>query len=71
MDEYKNLENISKSLSAILMVLVEFRDSERKNHKGPKIEILLTEAGFRAQEISKIVGKNLSAVQKTIQRGRK
>lgn len=72
MNEQKNLENISKLLSAILVVLVELRDERAKadNKKGRRIEILLAEAGFSGPEISKIINKNLAAVQKTIQRGR-
>lgn len=73
MNEQKYLENISKSLLAIVMLLVELRGTQTKTEskKGRKIEILLTEAGFNGPEISKIINKNLAAVRKTIQRGHK
>lgn len=69
MDEQKYLENISKLLLAILMILAEFREKSGGNKKGRKIEKLLAEAGFNGREISTIINKNLSAVQKAIQRG--
>jgi len=54
------------------MLLVEARESNSKDvDKNQKVEILLAKAGFKAPEITKIVNKNLSAVQKAIQRGRK
>lgn len=74
MNELDTLKNIEKTMSVILMLLVEMRESSVKevdNDKNRKIEILLAEAGFKGPEITKIVNKNLAAVQKTIQRGRK
>jgi len=74
MKEIETLINIEKSLSAILMILVEFRDNilkETGNGKRRRIEILLAESGFKGPEISKIINKNLAAVQKAVQRGRK
>ena len=71
MNEPQVLENIEKSIFAILMLIVENRESNGKEvDKRRKIEALLAEAGFKAPEISKIVNKNLAAVQKAIQRGR-
>lgn len=74
MSESETLKNIEKLLSAVLMILSEFREKTSKdadNDKGRKIEVLLAEAGFKGPEISKILSKNLAAVQKAIQRGRK
>lgn len=74
MNEQETLKNIEKSLSAILMILVEVRENSLKevdNENGRKIELLLAEAGFKGPEIAKIISKKLAAVQKSIQRGRK
>ncbi len=74
MNEAETLKNIDKSLSAILMILSELRENTLKDmdkEKSRKIEFLLAEAGFKGPEISKILNKNLAAVQKSIQRGRK
>jgi len=74
MDEQETLKNIDKSLSAILMVLVEMREKNLEDmdkEKVRKTEILLANAGFKGPEIAKIINKSLPAVQKSIQRGRK
>ena len=74
MNEPETLKNIEKSLSAILMILVEMRGNSVKevdNGNSRKVELLLAEAGFKGPEIAKIISKKLAAVQKSIQRGRK
>ena len=72
MNELQTLKTKEKTTLAILMLLVEARESNSKDvDKNQKVEILLAKAGFKAPEITKIVNKNLSAVQKAIQRGRK
>ena len=72
MNELETLKTIEKSALAILMLLVEARENDGKSvDKNKKVEVLLAKAGFKAPEITKIVNKNLSAVQKAIQRGRK
>lgn len=74
MDDKETLNRIEKSLTAILMLQVEKRDTElgRQNKDTAKnIEVLLAEIGFNGPEVAKIVNKSLPAVQKAIQRGRK
>lgn len=74
MNESEILKNIEKSLFAIILILSEIRDNVLKNAdsiKGQKIEVLLAGAGFKGPEISKLLNKNLAAVQKAIQRSRK
>lgn len=73
MNEIETLKNIEKATLAILMVLVDERISKEKDMDKDKrkTEILLADAGFKGPEISKIINKNLAAIQKTIQRGRK
>lgn len=74
MNEAESLKNIENATLAILMLLVEIRENLQKEtdkEKIRKVEVLLAEAGFKGPEITKIVNKNLAAVQKAIQRGRK
>lgn len=74
MNDTEILKNIEKNLSAILLLLIEtreFRLSDVDNKNTKKIEVLLHEAGFKAQEIAKLINKNLPTVQKTLQRSRK
>lgn len=74
MSEHETLKNIDKSLSGMLLILIELRGKLLEgvdNKTGRKIEVLLAEAGFTAPEVAKILSKNLTAVQKAIQRGRK
>lgn len=74
MDNLETLKNIEKSLIAILMLLVETRETALVNMDkkiARNIEVLLAEAGFNGPEIAKVVNKKLPAVQKAIQRGRK
>lgn len=74
MDNLETFKNIEKSLSAILLILIEIREStgnDSDKDKGRKIELILAESGFKSPEIAKMLDKNLAAVQKSIQRGRK
>jgi DNA-directed RNA polymerase specialized sigma24 family protein len=71
MDDSKTLKNIENRLSAILAILAvaAFGNSEEKRSVKP--EIALHNAGLENSEIARILGKQLSAVQKTIQRAKK
>lgn len=63
----------AKVMAGVLAMLVAERE-ERMGDDGSgqvKTEILLRNAGFAAPEIARIMGKNVEAVRKTIQRGRK
>jgi len=62
-------------MAGVLAILVAERE-ERLNgtddkNKAAKTEVLLANAGLSATEIAQLMGKNLAAVRKTIQRGRK
>jgi len=64
-----------RALAGILALLVAERE-ERLNgvdeaRKALKTELLLVGAGLGAPEIARLMGKNLEAVRKTIQRGRR
>jgi DNA-directed RNA polymerase specialized sigma24 family protein len=64
-----------KALAGILALLVAERE-ERLNgvdeaRKAAKTELLLAGAGLGAPDIAQLVGKNVEAVRKTIQRGRR
>lgn len=67
--------NPSSVMAGVLAILVAEREerlngSDEKN-KPAKSEVLLANAGLTPNEIAQLMGKNLAAVQKTIQRGRK
>jgi DNA-directed RNA polymerase specialized sigma24 family protein len=62
-------------MAGILALMVADRD-ERLSHNAngkdaPKTEVLLAGAGLDAGQIAPLVGKNVPAVRKAIQRGRK
>lgn len=62
-------------MAGVLAILVAERE-ERLNgtdekNKPAKTEVLLANAGLNAAEIAQLMGKNLEAVRKSIQRGRK
>ena len=71
MDDSQTLKNIEKRLSALiaLTALSSFGTAEERSKIKP--EIVLSNAGLENAEIAKILGKNLAAVQKTIQRAKK
>jgi hypothetical protein len=74
MYEEDTLKNIEKSLSAILMVLIESRENSVKQDENGtllKSEILLQNAGHSSKEIAVIMSKKVGAVIKTLQRSRK
>ncbi len=65
----------AKLLAGVLAMLVAEREerlygSDEKT-KPAKTELLLFNAGLVPNEIAQLMGKNVAAVQKTIQRGRK
>jgi len=65
------LKNIENRLSAVIALLSfqTFSSPEEKEKLRP--EVLLASAGLSNVEIAKILGKKLSAVQKTLQRSKK
>jgi DNA-directed RNA polymerase specialized sigma24 family protein len=67
--------NPSAVMAGVLAVLVAERE-ERLNaadekNKPAKTEVLLANAGLTPGEIAQVMGKNVAAVQRAIQRGRK
>lgn len=67
--------NPSVAMAGVLAVLVAEREerlsgTDEKN-KPAKTEVLLASAGLAPNEIAQLMGKNLAAVQKAIERGRK
>ena len=71
MDDSQTLKNIEKKLSALvaLTAISMFETTEEKSKIKP--EVVLSNAGLENSEIAKILGKKLTAVQKTIQRSKK
>ena len=71
MDDSRTLKNIEKKLSALvaLTAISMFESTEEKSKMKP--EVVLSNAGLDNSEIAKILGKKLTAVQKTIQRAKK
>ena len=71
MDDSQTLKNIEKKLSALvaLTAISMFESTEEKSKMKP--EVVLSNAGLDNSEIAKILGKKLTAVQKTIQRAKK
>jgi DNA-directed RNA polymerase specialized sigma24 family protein len=64
-----------KVLAGVLALLVAEREERLNGIDGKKqpvkTEVLLAGAGLTAPEIAQLMGKNLEAVRKAIQRGRK
>jgi hypothetical protein len=68
MDDSKTLESIDKKLSALiaLSAIQSFgKDGEIK------AEVVLSMAGLETNEIARVLGKALPAVQKTLQRAKR
>jgi DNA-directed RNA polymerase specialized sigma24 family protein len=67
--------DMGKLMAGVLAILVAERE-ERLNgtderNKPAKTELLLSNAGLAPNEIARVMGKNVAAVKKAIQRGRK
>lgn len=63
-----------KALSAMLALLIAEREerlaSSPNGHGARKTEVILAAGGLSPAEIAPLMGKNLDAVRKAIQRGR-
>ena len=63
-----------KALTALLALVVADREdrlaASPDGKEARKTELILSTAGLQANEIAPLVGKNLEAVRKAIQRGR-
>lgn len=71
MDDSTTLKNIENRLSGLiaLMALSTFGDPKERQEAKP--ELILSRAGLSNAEIAKLLGRNLSAVQKVLQRANK
>jgi hypothetical protein len=71
MDDSTTLKNIENRLSALiaLTALSAFGTSEERKEAKP--EVILSQAGLANSDIAKILGKNLPAIQKALQRAKK
>lgn len=67
----KTLKEIEIRLSALLALTAASGLSTPDEKAEAKAEIILHRAGLDNAEIAKVLGKNLGAVQKTIQRAKK
>ena len=70
-DDSKTLKNIEDKLSALLALISYLSFDNKDGKEEKKAEVILSEAGLENTEIAKILGKQLGAVQKTIQRAKK
>ena len=65
----------AKVMAGVLALLVAEREDRLNDgsdkYTPAKTEVVLASAGLTAAEIAPLVGKNVPAVTKTIQRGRK
>jgi DNA-directed RNA polymerase specialized sigma24 family protein len=60
-----------KALAGMLALLVAEREERLGDDTAPrKTEVVLANAGLTANEIAPLIGKNIAAVRKAIQRGR-
>lgn len=71
MDDSQTLKNIEKKLSALIALTAFSTFGTTEERSKIKPEIILSNAGLESSEIARILGKNLAAVQKTIQRAKK
>lgn len=71
MDDSKTFKNIETKLSGLIALTAFslFASSEEKASVKP--EVILSVAGLETREIASILGKNLEAVKKAIQRAKK
>jgi DNA-directed RNA polymerase specialized sigma24 family protein len=63
----------ARALSAMLALLVAEREDQLADNTGNgtrKTELILANSGLNANEIALLVGKNVEAVRKTLQRGK-
>jgi len=67
MNDSETLKSIDKKLSSLISLLIL---SLPENSKI-KPEVILSSNGMDNKEIASILGKNLSAVQKSLQRSKK
>ncbi len=65
----------TKVMAGVLALLVAEREdrlnASDQKYKPANTEVLLSSAGLSANDIAQVMGKNATAVQKAIQRGRK
>lgn len=64
-------KSIDRKLSAILAVILKLSSKDLDKAGGKKIEFVLSEIGLEPKEIAVLLGKNIGAVHKVIQRSRK
>lgn len=67
-DDSKTLKNIENKISALLALTALSVLGNSSDKKDIKPEVILHNAGLEKKDIAKILGKNLGAVIKTIQR---
>jgi DNA-directed RNA polymerase specialized sigma24 family protein len=66
-----DLTALMEAVVALLIAEREERLSSAGDKKSVKTEVLLSGAGLTAADIARLMGRNVGAVQKAIQRGHK
>jgi DNA-directed RNA polymerase specialized sigma24 family protein len=68
MQESAITEQLEKYLRALVLLQL---DSQRDDGEAPNHTVLLSRAGFSSAEVADLLGKNVPAIQKAVQRARK
>ncbi len=64
------MEELVKYMRALVLLQVRQLTSREEGAERPKPELLLSQAGFTAREISELTGKSVAAVSKAIARAK-
>lgn len=71
MDDSTTLKNIENRLSALISLTALSTFGTADERREAKLEVILAQSGLANADIAKILGKNLAAVQKSLQRAKK
>ncbi len=71
MEDSKTLKNIEKRLTALVALMTISIFESRDEIANIKPEVVLSKVGLENSDIAALLGKQLTAVQKTIQRSKK
>jgi DNA-directed RNA polymerase specialized sigma24 family protein len=64
-------ENNEALLRAMLVLMIDERETRRPDERLERTEVLLANAGLSAAQIAELTGKQASAIRMTLSRARK